>query len=254
MSGSPSTRKSDHLYWIRYPDGDPWFIAEWKTEGNLLLSTSYSNHRFLRNFADMFDQGLRIAGDLNARLFEEVNEREITSRNIDSLLSPSDNYVQLQAGTWKQAIEQLSTKANAPLEYPLGPIDLVSEYLVFHITPLNQISDDSVSGMLLKGAKVVAAGGGAWCAVEAESEKWLTKVLRRPDGKWQVWPAWGQSPFSRIAETTVAAVDQLHQAAHGDIQFLGRPYNDSLRAGVRSRIAGLGVDFHAWTQTLKAQS
>ena len=88
MSGAGSSRRSDHVYWVPHPDGDPWFAAEWKAEGYVLLSTSYSNHRYLRNFADMFDQGLRISEKLNAHLFEEVGERGITQNNIDSVLAP----------------------------------------------------------------------------------------------------------------------------------------------------------------------
>ena len=71
----------------------------------------------------------------------------------------------------------------------------------------------------MKGAKVEVAQAGAWCAVDSQDGKWLTKVLRRPDGRWQVWPAWGQSPFPRIAETTLAASEHLHQAVGGDLQF-----------------------------------
>src|SRR3979409_1370901 len=51
LRGAPATRQGDHAYWVLYPDGDPWFVAEWRPEGNVVLSTSYSNHRFLRNFA-----------------------------------------------------------------------------------------------------------------------------------------------------------------------------------------------------------
>jgi len=253
MDGAPGERKSEHLYWVPHPDGDEWFVAEWKAEGNVLLSTSYSNHRYLRNFADMFDQGLRISGRLNAHLFEEVGQREITPSNIDSVLAPDGKYVGLQAGTWRAAMAQLSEQARAPLEYPLGPIDLVSEYLLFLVVPERLIGDDSVPTLLAHaqaGVNIQVAQQGAWLAVDAAGDKGLTKVLRRPDGKWQVWPAWGQASFSRIAETTVALAETLHRAVGGEIQFLGRPFDESLRKETRSRLGGLGVDFYEWTRQL----
>lgn len=253
MRGAPSSAKGDHLYWVHYPDGDPWFVAEWKADGRVLLSTSYSNHRYLRNFADMFDQGLRISGELNARLFEEVGEREITKSNIDSVLAPDGKYVALQVSTWRHAIAQLSEQATAPLEFPLGPIDIVSEYLLFHVVPERPIADDSVPALLAhaqEGVNVQVAQEGAWYAVDADGDKGLAKVLRRPDGKWQVWPAWGQASFPRVAATTVALAENLHRAAGGEIQFLGRPFGESLRKEIRARVGGLGVDFYEWTQQL----
>jgi hypothetical protein len=253
MRGAPAERKADHIYWVLTQDGDPWFAAEWKGEGNVLLSTSYSNHRYLRNFADMFDQGLRVAEELDAHLFEEVGGRETTRKNIDALLAPTADYVKLQVGTWHQAMAQLSEKAHAPLEYPLGPIDIVSEYMAFHVTPERAIEHDSVAPLFertLKSVRVRVAQEAAWCAVDTDGDKWLTKVLHRPDGKWQVWPAWGQSGFSRIAETTLAAAEELHRMAGGDIHFLGRPFEGSLREEARARTNGLGVDFYLWTKQL----
>ena len=252
MSGAPATRKADHVYWVRHPDGDPWFVVEWKA-GQVLLSTSYSHHRYLRNFPDMFDQGLVLAESLGARLFEEVEQREVTRSNVDELLHPDGKYVELQAGTWRGAMDRLARQANAPLEYPLGPFDVVSEYLVFHLAPARPIEDDAVPALLERatsGVKVHAAREGTWCAIEVAGERWLTKILRRADGQWQIWPAWGQSPFPGIAATTVAVAEELHRAAGGELRFLGRPYDDSLRESVHARLDGLGVDFYLWTQEL----
>src|SRR4051812_44829099 len=100
MASAPALKKSESVYWVRYPqDGDPWFIAEWKAEGHLLLSTSYSNHRFVRNFVDMFGQGLHIADGLRARLFEEVGAREVTRENVGALLEPNGTYMALLVKT-----------------------------------------------------------------------------------------------------------------------------------------------------------
>jgi hypothetical protein len=256
MSGAPATRRGDHVYWLRYPDGDPWFVAEWKAEGYVLLSTSYTHARYLRNCASMFDQGLTMAGALRARLFEEVEQREITPRNIDALLATSGRYFAIQVETWRRALVQLSEQAAAPLEFPLGPIDMVSDYLVFHLAPARPIDADALPRLieiaLGAAVKVLPARDGAWNVVQADGDQGLTKILRRPDGRWQVWPTWGQASFPRIAETTLAVAEQLHRAAEGELQFLGRPFTDAIREDLRRKAEGLGVDFYLWTQSLPA--
>lgn len=256
MSGAPATRRGDQVYWLRYPDGDPWFVAEWKAEGYVLLSTSYTHARYLRNCASMFDQGLAMAGALGARLFEEVEQREITPRNIDALLATSGRYFATQAATWQRAMVQLSEQATAPLEFPLGPIDMVSDYLVFHLAPARPIDADAVPRLieisLGAAVKVLPARDGAWNVVQADGDRGLTKILRRPDGRWQVWPTWGQASFPQIAETTLAVAEQLQRSAGGELQFLGRPFPDSLRQELRGRAEGLGVEFYLWTQSLPA--
>jgi hypothetical protein len=256
MQGAPATRKADHLYWVRHPEGDPWFAAAWSREGRVALSTSYSNHRYLRNFADMFDMGLRLVRGLGARLFEEVGHREVTPTNIDSLLAPDGEYVRLQASTWRGAREQLSAHAKAPLEYPLGPVDLVPEYLLFHVVPERVVADDSIAvslGRSRRGVTVQKADERAWRLVDAASGNGLTKVLHRSDGKWQVWPAWGLSPFAAPAQTTVAVAEQLHHVAGGEIQLLGRTFDEALRNDVLSRLGGLGVEFYEWIERLPSQ-
>ena len=253
MEGAPAARKGDHIYWVSHPEGDVWFVAEWKDEGNLLLSTSYAHPRFLRNFADMIEQGLVIAAGLRARLFEEVGGREITKKNLDALLSPSGKYVELQARTWRHAMDQLSVEGRAALELPLGAIDVVSEFLLFHVIPEQPIADRVVTS-LFEGAdqevNVIARQPGAWLVVDRDSDQALTKILRRPDGKWQLWPAWGQVPFAQLADATVTAAERLGASGPGALQLNGRTYDDALRGEVRSRIGGLGVDFYTWTQGL----
>lgn len=149
---------------------------------------------------------------------------------------------------------QLSERAAAPLEFPLGPIDMVSEYLVFHLLPERPIDAGAVPRLieiaLGAAVKVQQALDGAWSIVDADGDKGLTKVLRRPDGRWQVWATWGQASFPRIAEVTLAVVEQLHRTAGGALQFLGRPFDDHLREAFRRRAGGLAVEFYLWTQNL----
>lgn len=70
--GAPATRPDGDLWFAHPEDHSPWFAARLTQKGSVVLSCSYTNHRFLRNFADAFDIGVRIAEALNASLFEEV--------------------------------------------------------------------------------------------------------------------------------------------------------------------------------------
>jgi hypothetical protein len=262
MQGAPAVRKSDTVYWVSHQDRSPWFVVERRDDGRVVLSTSYTNPRFLRNFPDMFDLGLRLAQALGARLIEEVHSTVVTPRNIDSLLAPNGRYVELQAATWRHAVEQMAMSGQAPLELPLGQVDLVGEYLVFHVVPERRdhdataLTDTAVTALVTgadRGIDVRTEGTGTWLAVDAADKQWLTRVLRRDDGAWQVWPAWGMAPFARIATLTTAIAEALAAAAGGAFLFLGLPYDDALRAEVHARKAGLGVDFYLWTQTLAVE-
>jgi hypothetical protein len=247
MRGAPATPYGEHAYRVTHPDGDPWFVASWN-DGTVTLSTSYSNHRYLRNFPDMCDQALRIAAGLKASVREEVEGKTLTTSNIDAVLAPTGSYVALQARTWRGAMEQTRSEARAPLEYPLGQIDLVPEYLVFHVTPSQGIDDEAVERVArdIDAVTVTRAHAGAWLVGDSVEPRGLTRILRRPDGTWQIWPAWGEAPFARIAEVTTTVAEQLAAVGQGDVKLCGLTYDGALRDDVRSRIDGLGVDFHVW--------
>lgn len=249
LRGAPAERKGERTYWVRHPDGDPWFVAQWQPRGQVLLSTSYSHHRYLRNFGDLVEHGLELARALDAHLFEEVRGIEITERDVDELLEPSGAYVQQQAATWRGAVEQMARDAGAALEYPLGQVDLVSEYLGFHLAPARAVGEAEVAALLqgaAGGARVSVVQAQAWAIADADGERELTKVMLLPDGRWQIWPWWGRAPFPRLAETTLAAAEALERALGGELRLLGEPLDEALREEVRRRIGGLGVEFFLW--------
>lgn len=248
LRGAPATRAGEHVYWVRHEEGDPWFAAQWEPRGQILLSTSYTHHRFLRNLGDLVDQGMALAEQLSAHLFEEVRGLEITPAMVDELLEPQGEYVQRQAATWRGGIEKMWSEGAAALEYPLGPVDLVSEYFGFHLAPAQAVGDEAVPALLERGGvRAEAVQPGAWCGVDPEGVR-LVRVLRVPDGRWQIWPAWGRAPFSRLAAATLAAAEALHALAGGDLRFLGQPFDGALREAVRGKLPGLGVEFFLWAQ------
>lgn len=248
LRDAPGERRGERTYWLRHPDGDPWFAARWEPEGQVRLSASYTHHRFLRNLGDMVEQGVELAQQLDAHLFEEVNGQEITEADLDDLLEPKGEYVQRQAATWRGAVEQMARDAGAALEYPLGQADLVTEYFGLHLQPERALPAGDVPGLLqaATGGRVQALHERAWAVGEADGARELTKVVLLEDGRWQLWPWWGRAPFSRLAGTTLAAAEALERAAGGALHLLGEPLDAALREEVRRRIGGLGVDFFLW--------
>jgi len=250
LASAPASKQSDSVYWVRHVDGDPWFAAERKAEGHVVLSASYSHHRFLRNLGYMFDQGLLIAEALQARLFEEVGGQEVTAQNFKELIDRNGSYVELQLNTWRSVMEMLDAQAKAPLEYPIGPIDAVSEFLVFHVMPERNVTANamrSTLGQQVPGVKAELVQENAICLI-GEDDKTLAKVLLRPDGNWQIWPSRGRAPFAQLAPCVVRAAECIHAEVRGQMELCGRPFDEALRREVRARIDGLSVDFYIWMQ------
>jgi hypothetical protein len=231
---------------VTTPRGEPWFLAEWQ-DGQVVLSASHASPHFLRLLPALFDHGLRMAGALAAELVE--SGRALSRADLPGLLAPGGLFVRKQTAAFRQAEARLSNESAAPLEYPLGGVDVVSEYFVFHVAPRQPVEDlGERLERVVEDVEVQEVQDGAFLATAADDDKWLTRVLRRPDGQWQIWPAWGASSFARIAEVTVAIAEELGALSKGEVFFLGRPYDRALRDEVRARISGLGVDFYAWAQ------
>jgi hypothetical protein len=256
MKDALATPVGDAAYRVRHPkEGDPWCVIAWHTPGRLVLSTSYSNHRFLRNAVDMVYQGVTIARALEARLFEEAGGREVTEKNVDELMDFKGQYLALQVATFKNVNERIQTKLMAPFDYPAGPIDLATEFLIFFLTPERTSALDAVAQLVereVPGTKAeMNASANALLVSSAEDGKWLAKVLLRDDGPWQIWPAHGKAPFARTAPAVVHCAESLARAHGGRLELRGRPYDDALRTEVHARMTGLAVDFFAWTQSMK---
>jgi hypothetical protein len=252
MAGAPAVEQSPGVHWVTHPDGGEWCAVDLTGDGRIRLSTSYAHHRFLRNFPDLFDLAVRMARALGGRVVEEVGGEDVTDADLDELLAPDGPYVELQAGTWGRTRIRMASEALAGLEYPLAGADLVSEYCLFHVTPARAVEDRVIGAAAAKMVRTELrpAGPGRWMLLRREPERPIARLLRRPDERWQIWPVWGHAPFSMCALAVVHLAELLHRVAGGTIEFLGRPYDDALRAAVRARLDGLGVDFYRWTTTL----
>jgi hypothetical protein len=239
------------VWWAQHPGGGEWCAIELTGDGRIRLSTSYSHYRFLRNFPDLFDLGRRFAGALGGRVVEEVDGLDVTDVDLDDLLEPDGPYVALQASTFDMTRNKMNRDAMAALEYPIDAIDLVGEYCLFHLAPARRIDDAALAAAAgkLKRTELRPAGGGAWLLLRRDPERPVAKLLRRPDERWQIWPAWGHAPFSTCATAVVFLAELLHRVAGGELTFLGRPYTAALRTDVHERLDGLGVDFYRWIRT-----
>lgn len=179
----------------------------------------------------------------------------MTSATVNTLLAVTGPYVARQVDTFRLTQRRLEQEGQAPLEYPLGPVDLVSEYFVFHVPGA---SGEQVA-VALRGAlgKRVTAVSTTTFLVSAPDERgWLgrtfggapepaTRVLVRDDGSAQVWPSW-RRPFAEGASVTLEVARLLGTALGTPVLFGSDVCDDAFVAELRAHIGGLGVDFYSW--------
>lgn len=241
-------------WWLMHPGGGPW-VAVRERGPNIVLSASVSNRRFLRNLFDAWDLAQELAESLGARVYDE-DGTEITRANIDAYLSPSGRYAEQMGALFRAVTEQIAREARAPLELPLGPVDLVDDYFVFHVRPKESLTGDAVHAALgrLGTSRLERAQSDAWLVGPTDTRGFfgrlvgrrnepLTKVLHRPDGALQIWPTW-TAPFAELAPVTLEVAEALQGL--GDATFCGTPLDAALGAALRERSTGLGVAFCEW--------
>jgi hypothetical protein len=248
MKGILTSRRPNGDIWVKHPeDGSPWLAARLTEMGSIVLSCSYSNHRYLRNFADAMKLGVQIAGALSASLYEEVRGERVTRENLDALLDPNGSYVGLQAGAFRSAVTKLNSDPGGPLEYPLGVVDMIGEYFVCHheipssapetvVDLLAPLSLTTIPGSIEPSHLLLfSLTGAAVC-----------KVLRRPDQKLQVWPFHGHAPFSECATAVLEVIERVKASYPGATTFNQHPLTEELLQELKRRATGLGVELYLW--------
>lgn len=255
-----ATRQADGSYWIEHPHGEPWLVAA-QSKKSIALSSSYSHHRFIRNFLDSFDLALSIAASTGVHVFETVRGSEVTPANVNALLAMESPFVTHEIATHRATRERIGSEGLAPLEYPVGPIDLVSDYFVFHLRASAGVGGDALRAALFRGcgaARMEAGDGtgdaflvapvetrGFFARTFGAKEAPTTKVLARPDGAVQVWPTW-EGPFARHAKTTLDVVETLERELGATTTHVGHPLDANRRRELRARQAGLGVETYLY--------
>lgn len=248
MAGGSPLRRPDGDLWLRHPeDGSPWFAARLNPAGVILLSTSYTNHRYLRNFADMFDLGLHLAEGLGASLFEEVRSSRVDPGNVDELLDEDGDYVGLQVGTFRSVVQDMYVKGASAFEYPIGPIDRAGASFVLELEtgalPSSPAELIAAAGLEHRANKI----GENVAAIGPEDEIARVHVRMREDrAGLQVTLVAGVAPFAECAGIALEVFDAIVGRFPGVTKLAGLPLDDATMAEVRRRANGLGVEFFEW--------
>jgi hypothetical protein len=240
----------DRAHWLMHPEaGDPWlsvFTHEHAGElSKVKLSVSFTSPLFPRNLADMFDLALRLARQLEARVYEEQGNREVTVENIDSLLDPDSEYASGLISLWQSGRKRLLSENQAPFELPLGAIDSASDYFAFQFPtgqappPLAELvlgTPAHLTPHVLEHSAVLehtARGEGA------------VRILRLGDAVW-VRPYWSELTFAELAAEVLPAVDRAGARLGVAPRLLGQPIDAARREAIAAHAGGLGVEFFEW--------
>jgi hypothetical protein len=247
---APARVRPDGGWWVSRPDtGEPWFAARLEN-GHLILSCSYSNHRFVANFLDAFDMALQLAEMLGARVFEEVQEQEVTKQNVNQLLDQNGALVKLQISTFFKTRDRMALEAMAPLEWPISDaIDLMTEYFVLHIAAPSRKSmsrADWTRGIDLGRNPVSIGKNDMYLSTNHGGATVRTVNLMSTSSELQVWPAHDQCPFHVGAHQAFVVAEQIQAKLGTTMTFNREPVDAGLREELRVRSSGLGVDLVEW--------
>lgn len=247
---SPDGGAERPVYRIMHATGVPWMVADYRTFSNgqasrIELSISFTNFRFARVWSDAFDAALKAAGQLRAGLIEESGT-EITAENIDKLLEVEGEYVQFHLKMWHEWMRKLNMENNAPLEFPIGPIDAVKEYFCLNVktdspVTMRRLTDEVGLSIRLNGDSMKSG-----TIYDPETERPMTKVLLRDDGKVQVQPFYFKESFAVAADETLDMAEAIHRKFGGEITFFSEPFTSDFRATLKDQMNSLGVDFYLW--------
>lgn len=253
MKGAPILKKVDDCtYWLSHHSGMPWLSVNHDQSGDgvITLSLSYLHYQFPVVALDAFDVALSLANSLAGDLREEIGDRKVTRENIDSLLDVNGPYVKHLVKVWEASRQDTDMNGHAPLEIPLGPVDRVSEYFVFHIEPSSAVElsglQQRLNWKIVKDSAMSSNGKVVAAMLADQDGRSTTKVFQRPDGIFQVHPYYWQLPFSLSAPATLKAAEAIAATVGGSIKFNGVEFGRALAEEVRSNCSGLGVEFYQW--------
>lgn len=238
------------LYRIMHPTGAPWMVADYQTfsdgrPSRIELSISSTNFKFVRVWSDAFDAALKAAGQLRAGLIEEGGT-QITADNIDKLLDFEGEYVQFHLKVWNKSMWKLNMENYAPLEFPLGPVDAVKEYFCFNVktdspVTMRRLTDEVGLSIRLNGDSMKSG-----TIYDPETERPMTKIFLRDDGKVQVQPFYFKESFAVAADETLDMAEAINRKFGGEITFFSEPLTPEFRAILKDKMNSLGIDFYLW--------
>jgi len=241
-------RHAEDLCWLWHGILDvPWCSAELvpmdDNGGYIQLSISFGNNYFMRVWKDIFDFALRIAEELGARVVEGHWKEELTRKNIDSAIDPEDEYYQHHFSLWRQTLDSLTAKSQAPLEYPIGYEDAVNEFFMFQIYPDKVLPFHQIVREMSLDVDSVSAGAGGSFVKDKDGNP-ITRVFVNADGSLVLTPAYTLRDFHYLSQGTCDIVDQFHHYLGGQVIFNHAPFTEDLKHFVHENSKGLGIEFY----------
>lgn len=235
---------------IPHPDDQfPFFTLWLNDEGDLVCATSYSCHRFVRNFLDMADAALRIAKHFGARVIVESDDEEITAETIDAYLDINGRHVQFQTEMFHKQQEQLDQGGGA-LEYPyMGTIDRVGDYFATGavlqggdfggMEAITRRLGPSLTWKIFNETRAYAL---------ADGNAPVLKLVLLPPGEVLFLPAHGRAAFSTSAPLALDCAKRLKEQCGAEMGFRRKPLDAARWAEIEEHAQGLGIDFFEWAE------
>jgi hypothetical protein len=233
---------------VPHPEGDPWCCV-WNRASKVELAVSFGSPNFLRNVADAFDLGLRLAEASELNLFEGIGGRRIVPSIVDELLDEDAPYAEHVADYWLRTRRELHSEMMAPLEYPiLG--DSVSEFFAFLIRYPG--GRRGMSELGLEGLPGLTSHVSLEALVleDKHSEEGVVQVLQAPDEEvLMVRPYWSALPFADLARATLNTAKFLGRELGAEVIHNGRQLDAEWEAEVRTHSERFAVDYFVWLTT-----
>ncbi|EFC49662.1 predicted protein [Naegleria gruberi] len=143
-------RKDDTTFWIYDPtDFDPWFVARFVAEDTsmtigsfveIILSTTAP--RFCRNIMNALQVAFKFSAEINVNCFfkDHNKSHQVTADFLKKILyDPHMAFIKGKQKEWLDRMEMIVEKKMAPLEFPLGNIDMIRDFFAFEISNIPDI-------------------------------------------------------------------------------------------------------------------
>jgi serine/threonine protein phosphatase PrpC len=212
------------------------------------FALSFSHPQFERNLDDMFCVALGFATVWGGRVFlDDDPETELTRENLDVLLAPNGAFLTPLRDFWNKSRIAMVLEDLGFLEYPLGPVDEVSDYFrfVWHMPDGPPTLDDLLSDTPdhLSAHK---QGSSAYLR-DRTSGKGLVCIGPHPDAI-VVKPLWTAAPFALQAKEVLRTVERVEARVGKPPLYYGSPATREERHELEQRAKGLGVSYYRWAR------
>jgi hypothetical protein len=140
----------------------------------------------------------------------------------------------------------------APLEFPLGAIGQVGEFLLFKLRTKKAPPrlDELVAGLPAHLSAHVLERSAILQDLEAKAP--VVRIIRADDGV-LVRPFWSHLRFGRLAVETFDAVDRLEERLGVPVEYEGMQHDKMARLALQLHATGLGVDYYEWRRSEMAR-